>query len=672
MDIVQLAAQHAHEDFDGEPAEAGQPRPDLLDVTRRALRGDDRATERALVAHSIRGVTTVAQRRRLVAAPGLAAVVRVPTAAWVGPVARILRGSAEWGYVYEAPVQRRRSAEDTHDRTIANALAQGMRLLGISPDPERLLPPTLVSACDLRIDVAFPDADLLAAVVRSAVGRRHPLPMESYDATGLDLPDIVAAIRLNSTPVECLVRLERARASRLAPDPGVADAPRLADLHGYGEAMAWCQDLLRDLAEWRAGRTPFPNGSARAVLAGPPGTGKTQLVRSLAREAGMPLVATSMASWFTNSSGNLDGVLRQVDALWERARAVAPAVVLIDELDALPNRAGMEARDRTWWTPVVTHVLLSLDGACSGVTDGLVVVGCTNHVGMLDEALVRPGRLERVIQVRTPDDPVVREAIMRSHLGGDLAGEDLSPVALATAGAMGADLMALVRDARRRARVAGRPLGVVDLMALAAPPVRRTPDDDRTCAVHEAGHAVVATMLGLRVTAVSLVETATYAGTVTVDRGRPGAMLRAGLEREVSILLAGLAAEQVVLGVRSAGGGGSPTSDLAQATAILACVHGEQGLGRTLSYVPCHVGRLAPHVAEAVEHDLQRLFRATMTLLASRRDALERVTARLLVERVLSGDVVRGFLGEPGPAVEGCLAPKRPRRPGKRRPPTAG
>lgn len=669
MDIVQLAAQHASEDFDDEPGESTRRRRNLLDVTRRALLADDRTTERALVAHAIRSVATPTQLRRLVDGVGIAAVVRVPSAAWVGPVARVLRGSATWGNGYEAAVPRRRSAEDTHDRTTANALAQGMRLLGISPDPERLLPPTLVSACDLRLDLPVPGPDLLARTVRSVVGRRNPLPLQPYDATGLDLPDIVAAIRRHSTPAECLVRLQRARASRLAPDPGVADAPRLADLHGYGEAMTWCEDLLRDLAEWRAGRTPFPNGGARAVLAGPPGTGKTQLVRSLAREAGMPLVATSMASWFTNSSGNLDGVLRQVDALWERARAIAPAVVLIDELDALPNRAGMEARDRTWWTPVVTHVLLSLDGACSGVTDGLVIVGCTNHAGLLDEALVRPGRLERVLHVTAPDEPEVREGIIRSHLGDELVGEDLTTVAMATAGATGATLMAIVRDARRRARLAGRPLGVVDLMSIAAPPVQRAPEDDRTCAVHEAGHAVIATLLGLRVSVVSLVETTTYAGSVRVVRRRQGTMRRVDFERDVAILLAGLAAEEVVLGVRSAGAGGVPTSDLAQATALLAGVHGEQGLGRFLTYGPGYSGRPAPHVVEDVERDLQRLFRATSTLLASRRSALEAVTARLLTERVLSGDAVRAIVGEPGTLPSKPFGRKR-RRPTAPKPAT--
>lgn len=663
MDIIQFAAETAHADHGTSASDDQNDRPlYLLDVSRRELREDDRATERALVGHSLRSVTTAAQRRVLSRGAGLAAIIRVPSPAWVAPVARVMRGSGEWGHIYEAPVARRRSPEDTSDRTVANGLAYGLRVLGISPDPETLLPAALLAACDLHVDLPQPSASVMMAVVRGVLGYGGMPAEATFETGGLDLPDLIAAIRRNSTAAECLARLERARAYRLASDPGVADAPLLDDLHGYGEAMDWCRDLLADLAEWRAGRIAFPNGSARAVLSGPPGTGKTSLVRALGRAAGMPVVASSVASWFTTGSGHLDGVLREINATWERARAVAPAIVLLDELDAVPSRAGMEQRDRTWWTTVVTHLLLSLDSACSGVTQNLVIVGATNYAHLLDEALVRPGRLERILHVHPPNDPETRLGILRSHLAGELASDDLVPVAIATAGTTGADLMGLVRDARRRARVEGRTLEVRDLLAVAVPPSRRTLAQDRVCAVHEAGHAVVATVLGMHVAVASLVEGGVSLASVHIARDGAGIETRSDLERQACALLAGLAAEELILGARTSGAGGSPGSDLAQATRLFASMHGEQGLGRWLTYRPATAGRLDPDVADDVERDLQRAYSTATLVLAEHRAAVLAVASRLLSERVLSGDAIRAVVGENKPrlasARDATLFPK--------------
>ncbi len=349
-----------------------------------------------------------------------------------------------------------------------------------------------------------------------------------------------------------------------------------------------------------------------------------------------------MARFFADGPGYLDSVIKAIDSVFAKARALAPAILFLDEMDGVPDRATMSARAAEFWTPVVGHLLTTLDGTCSGATRGLVVIGATNYESRLDSALVRPGRLERVISIRPPDDPAVRADIVRSLLRGDLADTDLSAVGLATAGATGAMLMALVRDARRRARVYGRDLTLADLLALAVPPDGRSDEEDRRCAVHEAGHAVVACALGVEVKIVSMVSTSTRAAAVHMA-AEPGSVTRASLEARCVVYLSGMAAEETIYGDRSIGSGGMAGSDLAQATQILIDLHAIHGLGERLTYSPPYAAIPDPRLAAIVERDLQRLHGEAKAILARERRFVDDLTERLLADRVLSGDAVRAI-----------------------------
>jgi SpoVK/Ycf46/Vps4 family AAA+-type ATPase len=233
--------------------------------------------------------------------------------------------------------------------------------------------------------------------------------------------------------------------------------PLLQDLHGYGEAKKWGLDLIGDLIAYRKGRLPFASLSARVVLASEPGLGKTSFVRSLARSANLPLVASSVASWFTASSGRLDGVLRAIDKVFQEARAKAPAILFFDEIDALPSHTDLDDRSRSYWLPVVTHMLTLLDSAVSSENDNLVIIAATNHADALDPALVRPGRLDRIIKIERPDADAIA-GILRQHLGNDLPDYDLAPIAELANGATGAELMGLVKRARALARAKNLPV----------------------------------------------------------------------------------------------------------------------------------------------------------------------------------------------------------------------
>ncbi|MDX7952860.1 AAA family ATPase [Lichenihabitans sp. Uapishka_5] len=581
-------------------------------------------------------------------APRISALlIHVPSNEWIEPMAKAARAISRWDMVLASREVRPAKKEESAS-AIVKALSQGHRVLGVSDNPARDLPSCLLAAADHTVTIARPSDQVIKAVVTMVTGRRPRGAPESL-AQGLNFNDIVACIRPDSTPAECMRRLASATASKTVVDATLEGVPTLDRLHGYGAAMDWCTTLIADLDAWKRGSAPFPT-NCRAVFAGPPGTGKTTLVRSLARTSKLPLVATSVGSWFADSPGHLDSVIKEIAKVWETARALGTAVVLVDELDALPNRATMDARGRDWWTPVITYVLTCLDSATSGVTRNLIIVGTTNHAAQLDTALIRPGRLETVIHVGFPEKAVEREAIIRTHLDGQLEGVDLSSAALATAGMSGADLAALVRNARRRAGVAGREVSVPDLMECLFSDSSWSEADRLRCAIHEAGHAVAACATGFLIDTVRVVERLGSAGEVSyVQASLPKLPTRADLESWAMVALSGAAAEDVVLGSRSVGHGGTAESDIGQVTRVIAGLHASYGLGETLSFRahPDEVGILLGQDSEfrrQVDMEISRLYSEALDLLRTHRRAVEWLARSLTTARVMSGEQVRAGL----------------------------
>jgi hypothetical protein len=144
-------------------------------------------------------------------------------------------------------------------------------------------------------------------------------------------------------------------------DPGVAQAPPFEDLRAFGAAHAWGMRLLADLEAWRAGHLALESIDKNIVLSSEPGLGKSTFVRALARSARLPLVSSSVASWFVDSNGYLDGVIRQVNQVFAACVTASPCILFLDELDSLPNRALMTERAREWWSPIIAHMLMLLD-----------------------------------------------------------------------------------------------------------------------------------------------------------------------------------------------------------------------------------------------------------------------------------------------------------------------
>lgn len=358
-----------------------------------------------------------------------------------------------------------------------------------------------------------------------------------------------------------LLRTIKAPASK----PG-SDAPSLERLSGMSEAREWGRALAQDLQDYRSGYISSDDVDPGCVLYGPPGTGKTMFGAALAKTCNVNLVATSFGRWQSSDEGHLGDCQAAISDDFQRARDQSPCIFFIDELDSLPSRAR-KGRNADYWMAVVNHLLKELDSLKD--MPGVVVVGACNHPDRLDPALVRAGRFDRMIEVTLPTVEELPDLI-RYHLHYyELIGTDLSPVAVLCSGMSGADVQQLVREARRAARRQRQDLSIAHLHnILIAKTEQVDPTLRKRIACHEAGHAIAAVRLGVaeNVTA-NMIDHGTSQGSVTmsfIDQSPT----RAVIEQQITVLLAGRAAEELFLGEVSAGAGGGHTSDLARATSL--------------------------------------------------------------------------------------------------------
>lgn len=205
----------------------------------------------------------------------------------------------------------------------------------------------------------------------------------------------------------------------IQPEPWSEDGspPSLSieTLPGYGKAKSWALDLKADLDDYRASVLSWSDMSTKLLLSGPPGTGKTTFARALCNSLQVPLIISSVSTWLQGA--HLSDVLNRMTRTFAEARAVAPAILFIDEIDGIGKRQPAEREYADYWNGVVNKALELLDGAVKG--EGLIVVGATNRPEQIDEALKRSGRLETHIEIPRPDTATLAE-IFRHHLGDDV------------------------------------------------------------------------------------------------------------------------------------------------------------------------------------------------------------------------------------------------------------
>jgi hypothetical protein len=207
----------------------------------------------------------------------------------------------------------------------------------------------------------------------------------------------------------------------IQPEPwgeGENDRPALVveTLSGYGKAKTWALDLKADLADYMAGSLVWSEMSCKLLLYGPPGTGKTTFARALCNSLQVPLVVTSVSTWL--QGGHLNDVIDKMAKTFAEARAIAPCILFIDEIDGIGKRQPAEREYADYWNTIVNKALELLDGAVK--SEGLIIVGATNRPDQIDDAIKRSGRLETHIEIPMPDVATLA-AIFMHHLGDDAA-----------------------------------------------------------------------------------------------------------------------------------------------------------------------------------------------------------------------------------------------------------
>ncbi|WP_406857244.1 AAA family ATPase [Alsobacter sp. KACC 23698] len=595
---------------------------DLGDLLRRSP-GPSVTSVALLADQALKRALTRRERRLLRKSGALVVLCKAPSVEWIRPMTDAFLRLAPGARVVSGD-KKPRSFEDP-DGNALSLINLGVPVIAVTHDFD-LLSAVLVRAADLVLDIPGLSVEMVAAAIRRLSGAT-PVGLVAGHIAGLDLLDVAAALRSGSRAKDCVARLLRASQ---AVAPGELAAPVLTQLGGYGEAGDWALGLVGDVERGRRDGIGVPLGSA--LFFGPPGTGKTMLARSIAATAGVPLLTTSVADWFSQSAGFLDSIIKEYTRFFDRLESSGFIVGFIDELDALPSRAKLSPRGADFWTSAITGFLLRVD-RLRARNPAAVLLAATNYIDRVDPALLRPGRFDRRFEILPPDEDG-RADILRHHAGPGLSEADARVVARVTDGATGAVLAGYVRGAKRRAEAAGRPMVLADLMAESAPADPRSPQELRAVAIHEAAHAIIAYRLGLQVPRTSIIRSGDAGGVthLAVD-GAPST--RALVELRVIVALAGRAADMAL----GNGPDGGAASDLAYATRVLAIMHACWGLGETLTVRarPADIDRnltLDPTLARTVEADLARLLGDAVRLVEANRRAILALAEILLKRRV--------------------------------------
>lgn len=557
-------------------------------------------------------------------------VLKVPSVDWIALMGRavkimpdppVVRGVADRYKTSKGP--ERVGLEDLQ------WLQTGRTVFYISHNPHELLHEDVLLGADLTVFVPSLTPVLLRRAIRKLTGTIARGVTEAM--AELDINLIATLLRPGMTARQCVRNLERAvRTDREALAPPSYAAPLLSQLPLTANVRTWTDQVLADLRAVSTGDL----GADRlvpAVLEGPPGTGKTLIAESLAQTSGWAFVPTSVGSWFASGDGALGGVSRNARRFFESVLARAPAIGFLDELDAIPNRASMDNRGLDWWTPVVTLILTEIDTMRKSGRP-VLLLGATNYYDRLDDALVRPGRLQERVSVLPPESEEEVIAMLRHYLGDDLAQTDLSRIGRLGQGATPARIEGWVKEARGLARAEKRSLLLADIFAQVVPRDERTAADIRTVAIHEIGHALVAHRLGLVVESVSIIPAGTSSGH-TVVRKTTLMPTSDQVMDYVTLALGGRAADMEV----GQGANSGAESDLAEATQLLLSAYETQGLYEGLA--SRHVlGAIAGHtdLRRDIGTKLREGLDRAVAIVRQDRDLIPILAERLIGEKVFS------------------------------------
>ncbi|MBC5717701.1 ATP-dependent zinc metalloprotease FtsH [Flintibacter faecis] len=426
------------------------------------------------------------------------------------------------------------------------------------------------------------------------------------------------------------------------------------DVAGAEEEKGELQEIvefLRDPERFTALGARIPKG---VLLVGPPGTGKTLIAKAVAGEAGVHFLSISGSDFVELYVGV--GASRVRD-LFEQAKKEAPAIVFIDEIDAVGRRRGAglggghDEREQT-----LNQLLVEMDGF--GSNEGGIVLAATNRQDILDPALLRPGRFDRQIYVGLPDIRG-REAILKVHAKRKPLAEDVSltQVAQATAGFTGADLANLLNEAALLAArqhsqfITAAHLHEAMLKVIAGPEKKSRVVTDharRLTAYHEAGHAVVIHQLPTQdpVHQITIIPRGPAGGmTISLPTEDKAYLSKKELEERIAVCLGGRVAEELVLRDVSTGASSDiqKASELARAMVtkygmsekLGAIAYGSESdeifLGRSMAQARTYSEEVAAQIDQEVKHIIEQAHARCRDILTQHRHELD-ITARYLLD----------------------------------------
>ena len=434
-----------------------------------------------------------------------------------------------------------------------------------------------------------------------------------------------------------------------------------ADVAGEDEEKAELQeivDFMKDPQRYVELGARIPKG---VLLVGPPGTGKTLLAKAVAGEAGVQFLSISGSDFVELYVGV--GASRVRD-LFDQAKKVAPAIIFIDEIDAVGRQRGAglggghDEREQT-----LNQLLVEMDGF--GTNEGVIVMAATNRQDILDKALLRPGRFDRQIYVGLPDAKG-REEILRVHAKGKPLAEDvvLSTIAKTTIGFTGADLENLLNEsallaARRHKRFITMAEVEEAMIKVIAGPEKKSrvvsEKERKLTAFHEAGHAVVSNALEFcdPVHQITIIPRGSAGGmTIYLPTEDKSFNSRSEMLDDIVSLLGGRVAEKLVLDDISTGA----SNDLERATNIAKAMvmkygmsdaigpvvydsgSGEVFLGRDYGHTKSYSEKVAAEIDEEIRHIIEAAYDRCRSILKANMDILNLTAEYLLENEVMDSE----------------------------------
>ena len=430
------------------------------------------------------------------------------------------------------------------------------------------------------------------------------------------------------------------------------------------EEMTELVQFLKDPKKFNELGARIPKG---VLLVGPPGTGKTLLARAVAGEAGVPFFSIS-GSYFVEMFVGV-GASRVRD-LFDQAKKNSPAIIFIDEIDAVGRQRGAglggghDEREQT-----LNQLLVEMDGF--GANEGVIIIAATNRPDILDRALLRPGRFDRQIMVNYPDVKG-REEILKVHARGKPLGPDvnLKTIAQSTSGFTGADLENLLNEAALLAARANRKAiieqdieeATIKVMMGAEKKSKVIKEKDKMItSYHEAGHAVVSYFLPTQdpVHQISIIPRGMAAGfTMYLPEQDSGHISKTKMEEDICSLLGGRAAEELTQDDICTGA----SNDIERATELahnmvtkfgmsakvglvkLGTGNNEVFLGRDFSSTPNYSEDMAAVIDNEVRDIIMSQYDKAKTILNDNMAKVHKVAQKLFVEEKISGEDFRAIM----------------------------